>query len=184
MAGSYVTFTNLRVGLPVEYLGDDEPVVVLSDHLKAIGLVLYSGHPGRVWSTLHQHVQVTWAGLEDEPATYALGFSVPGEEDTFYPALGLLTEEEFGARSRTASRAGSSCPDGFRPGGRVADRSGSSRAGTQCRRSSRPGRLPVARLCTPPGTTAGCRDGRLPQASRRPRRRRRGSPGRPTEIGR
>jgi hypothetical protein len=100
MAASYVTFTNLRVGLPVEYLGDDEPVVVLSDHLTAIGLVLYSGHPGRIWSTLHQHVQATWVGLEDEPATYALGFSVPAEEDTFYPVLGLLTEEEFGRRER------------------------------------------------------------------------------------
>jgi hypothetical protein len=96
----YVNFTDLRVGLPVEYLGDDDPVVVLSDRLKASGLVLYSGHPGRVWSTLHQHVQVTWVGLEDEPATYAVGFSVPGEEDTFYPALGLLTEEEFGLRER------------------------------------------------------------------------------------
>jgi hypothetical protein len=97
---SQVNFSNLRVGLPVEYLGDDEPVVVLNDQLKAIGLVLYSGHPGRVWSTLHQHVQVTWVGLEDEPATYALGFSVPGEEDTFYPSLGLLTEDEFGRRER------------------------------------------------------------------------------------
>ena len=62
--------------------------------------VLYSGHPGRVWSTLHQHVQVTWVGLEDAPASYAVGFSVPGEEDTFYPALGLLSEEEFGLRER------------------------------------------------------------------------------------
>jgi hypothetical protein len=96
----YVNFANLRVGLPVEYLGDDDPNVVLSDQLTAIGLVLYSGHPGRVWSTLHQHVQVTWVGLEDEPATYAVGFSVPDEEDTFYPALGLLTEEEFGLRER------------------------------------------------------------------------------------
>jgi hypothetical protein len=97
---SYVTFTNLRVGLPVEYLGDDDPEVVLSDRLRLVGLVLYSGHPGRVWSTLHQHVQVTWVGLEDEPASYAVGFSVPGEEDTFYPALGLLTEAEFGLRER------------------------------------------------------------------------------------
>jgi len=97
---SYVNFTNLRVGLPVEYLGDDNPEVVLSDQLRAVGLVLYQGHPGRVWSTLHQHVQVTWVGLEDEPATYAVGFSVPGEEDTFYPGLGLLTEDEFELRER------------------------------------------------------------------------------------
>jgi hypothetical protein len=100
MASSQVNFSNLRVGLPVEYLGGDNPEVVLSDQLRAVGLVLYQGHPGRVWSTLHQHVQVTWVGLEDEPATYAVGFSVPDEEDTFYPGLGLLTEDEFGLRER------------------------------------------------------------------------------------
>jgi hypothetical protein len=100
MVSSQVNFANLRAGLPVEYLGDDNPEVVLSDHLRAVGLVLYQGHPGRVWSTLHQHVQVTWVGLEDEPATYAVGFSVPDEEDTFYPSLGLLTEDEFELRER------------------------------------------------------------------------------------
>src|SRR5450432_325489 len=100
MAVSYVQVKDLRVGLPVEYLGKPDPDVVLSDRLRAIGLVLYCGHPGRVWSTLHQHVQVTWVGLEDEPATYAVGFSVPDEEDTFYPGLGLLTEDEFGLRER------------------------------------------------------------------------------------
>ena len=79
MVPRYVTVRDLRVGLPVEYLGDANPEVVLSDSLRAIGLVLYSGHPGRVWSTTLQHVQVTWVGLEDEPATYAVGFSVAGE---------------------------------------------------------------------------------------------------------
>jgi hypothetical protein len=43
---------------------------------------------------------VTWVGLEDEPASYALGFSVPDEAGTFYPSLGLLTEDEFGLRER------------------------------------------------------------------------------------
>lgn len=100
MVPSYVNFTNLRVGLPVEYLGEADSIGVLSDQLTAIGLVLYSGHPGRVWSTLHQHVQVTWVGLEDEPASYAVGFSVPDEGDTFYPSLGLLTEDEFELRER------------------------------------------------------------------------------------
>jgi hypothetical protein len=38
--------------------------------------------------------------LEDEPATYALGFSLAGEDDTFYAVLGLLTEEELGRRER------------------------------------------------------------------------------------
>jgi hypothetical protein len=43
---------------------------------------------------------VTWVGLEDEPATYAVGFSLPGEEASFYTVLGRLTEEEFTCRER------------------------------------------------------------------------------------
>ena len=85
---SYVNFTNLRVGLPVEYLGDDEPVVVLNDQLKAIGLVLYSGHPGRVWSTLHRHVQVTWVGLEDEPPPTRSDSAFPTRQTPSTPASG------------------------------------------------------------------------------------------------
>ena len=100
MAASYVWVKDLRVGLPVEYLGEPDPDVVLSDQLRAVGLVLYCGHPGRVWSTTLQHVQVTWVGLEDEPATYAVGFSLPSEEESFYPVLGLLSEDEFTRRER------------------------------------------------------------------------------------
>ena len=100
MTPSYVKVTDLRVGLPVEHLGKPDPTPVLDGTLRANGLVLYPGHPGRVWSTLTQHVQVTWAGLEDEPATYALGFSLPGDDETCYPSLGLLTEDEFTRRER------------------------------------------------------------------------------------
>ena len=100
MTPSYVKVTDLRVGLPVEYLGKSDPVPVLDEKLQAIGMVLYLGHPGRIWSTLVQHVQVTWASLEDEPATYAVGFSVPGDDETHYPGLGLLTEDEFSRRER------------------------------------------------------------------------------------
>jgi hypothetical protein len=73
---------------------------VLDEKLLAIGMVLYSGHPGRIWSTVVQHVQVTWASLEDEPATYAVGFSVPDDDGTYYPGLGLLTADEFSRRER------------------------------------------------------------------------------------
>lgn len=100
MTPSYVKVTDLDVGLPVEYLGKTDPDVVLDEELRAAGLALYSGHPGRVWSTTIQHVQVTWTGLEDEPATYAVGFSVPDDDDTYYPALGLLAEDEFSRRER------------------------------------------------------------------------------------
>jgi len=99
MTPSYVTGTDLRVGLPVEYLGASDPVPVLDVKLQAIGLALYSGHPGRIWSTTIQHVQVTWVGLEDEPATYAVGFSV-ADAETYYPGLGLLTGDEFSRRER------------------------------------------------------------------------------------
>ena len=100
MTPSYVKVTDLSVGLPVEYLGKSDPVPVLDEKLLAIGMVLYSGHPGRIWSTVVQHVQVTWAGLEDEPATYAVGFSVPDDGETCYRGLGLLTEDEFTRRER------------------------------------------------------------------------------------
>ena len=99
MTPSYVKVTDLRLGLLVEYLGESDPVPVLDEKLQAIGLVLYSGHPGRIWSTVVQHVQVTWAGLEDEPATYAVGFSI-ADGETYYPGLGLLTGEEFSRRER------------------------------------------------------------------------------------
>ena len=56
MTPSYVKVTDLRVGLPVEYLGESNPVPVLDEKLKAIGLVLYSGHPGRIWNTTIQHI--------------------------------------------------------------------------------------------------------------------------------
>jgi hypothetical protein len=98
MAPPYVKVTDLRIGLPVKYLGESDPNVVLEEKLRAIGMMLYSGHPGRVWSTTMQHVQVTWVGLEEEPASYATGFSVPDEDPSYYPALGLLSEEEFGRR--------------------------------------------------------------------------------------
>ena len=81
MALTAVTISDLGVGLPVEYRGDANPNVVLSEPLRTAGVVLFSGHPGRVWSTTVQHVQVTWVGLEDEPATYAVGFSVNSPED-------------------------------------------------------------------------------------------------------
>ena len=100
MAPSYVKIADLHVGLPVEYLGKTDPDVVLDEELQAIGLALYSGHPGRIWSTTIQHVQATWVVLEDEPATYAVGFSVPDDDETYYPALGLLTEDEFSRRER------------------------------------------------------------------------------------
>ncbi len=94
---------DLRVGLPVEYLGETDPNVVWDEALRATGLVLYAGHPGRIWSTTVQHVQVTWVGLEDEPASYAVGFSIPDSGEPYYAGLGLLTETEYERRARALS---------------------------------------------------------------------------------
>lgn len=99
----YVRMVDLRVGLPVEYLGETDPNVVLDEALRATGLVLYAGHPGRIWSTTVQHVQVTWVGLENEPASYAVGFSIPDSDEPYYAGLGLLTETEYERRARALS---------------------------------------------------------------------------------
>lgn len=49
-------------------------------------MALYPGHPGRVWRTPIQHVQVIWVGLEEEPASYAVGFTVDDITDVTVPA--------------------------------------------------------------------------------------------------
>jgi hypothetical protein len=105
-----VKISDLRVGLPVEYRGDADPNVVLGESLRTAGVVLFSGHPGRVWSTTFQHVQVTWVALEDEPATYAVGFSVNSPQDLTYGILGMLTEDEFVRRQRALTEALTSRP--------------------------------------------------------------------------
>ena len=110
VAQTVVTISDLRVGLPVEYRGEADPNVVLSEQLRTAGMVLFSGHPGRVWSTTIQHVQVAWVGLADEPATYAVGFSVNSPEDLTYGILGMLTEDEFVRRQRALIEALTSRP--------------------------------------------------------------------------
>ena len=119
MAPSYVKVTDLRVGLAVEYLGKSDPVPVLDEKLKAIGMVLYSGHPGRIWSTLVQHVQVTWASLEDDRPPTRSGSAFPTTTKPTTQASGSSprTSSAAGnAPSRTASQAGKTCPAGFRHG--------------------------------------------------------------------
>ena len=125
MTPSYVKVTDLRVGLPVEYLGKSNPIPVLDEKLLAIGMVLYSGHPGRIWSTVVQHVQVTWASLEDERP--------PTRSGSVFPTTTKLTTWASGSSPRTssaagdtpfraASQAGKTCPAGFRRGPAVTHR--------------------------------------------------------------
>ncbi len=107
MAARYVTVGELRDGLPVEFRGEEPDTVgVLSPALTTRAVALYPGHPGRVWRTQPQHVQVSWVGLEEEPASYAGGF----DADSLLPSgrvdgLGHLTESEFAQRERVMAQA-------------------------------------------------------------------------------
>ena len=98
MPARLLQVSDLRVGLTVEYLGEADDRGVLSRALKAVGMMLFPGHPGRIWRTPVQHVQVTWVGLESEPATYAVGFTSNDITDLTIPGLGLLRQEEFRRR--------------------------------------------------------------------------------------
>lgn len=69
-----------------------------------MGLRLFTGHPGTVWRTDPQHVQVRWVGLDNEPATYALGFSM-NEETQLVPGLGLLSVATFRSREQALMSA-------------------------------------------------------------------------------
>jgi hypothetical protein len=99
---SYVTVADLRADLLVEYLGHEaEARGVLSEDLTSRAMAMYPGHPGRIWRPEVHHVQVSWVGLEEEPASYAVGFSSDSvQDDGTYPGLGLLTEAEFDRRKK------------------------------------------------------------------------------------
>ena len=49
MATRHVTVADLAPGLAVEYLGDaPDRGDVLDEHLTAIGMALFPGHPGKI----------------------------------------------------------------------------------------------------------------------------------------
>lgn len=107
MAPNYVTVGGLRSDLPVESLGEQpDRVVVYSEELRSRGVALWPGHPGRISHPALQHVQVSWVGLEDEPASYALGCTPDSlAADGRYLALGVLSEAEFSTRSSALTEA-------------------------------------------------------------------------------
>ena len=120
MTPSYVTVADLRAGLLVEFLGDEADARgVLSEELTARAMALYPGHPGRIWCPDVQHVQVSWVGLEEEPASYAVGFSSDSlAADGTYPGLGLLAEADFRRRKRAITdilASGRNLPDWVPP---------------------------------------------------------------------
>jgi hypothetical protein len=99
-----VTIADLRDGLLVEYLGSEpDRGDVLGERLRAVGMALYPGHPGRVSDATMQHVRVAWVGLEDEPVSYAVGFSC--DESGRYAGLGRLPSPLFERRSEILADA-------------------------------------------------------------------------------
>ena len=91
---------DLRKGQPVEYLGKDQwPTEVDKEFLGRTG-VLYHGHPGRIWFTDRPHVMVNWVGLEDDPESFAVGYSPSGPDHMTYMGLGVLTEDEYQFREK------------------------------------------------------------------------------------
>ncbi len=87
--------------MPVAYIGAQEDRVILDDALCSRHVRLYHGHPGRIWSTNVHHVRVNWFGLEDEPASFALGFSATDHEPRVFGSLAEISEDEYRTRSES-----------------------------------------------------------------------------------
>ena len=93
--------SDLRVGLPVAYLGEEHEVLDWGQP-PAVG-VLRHGHPGRVWELhLGQHVLVHWVGLEDADESQVVGFSTD-DSGQIYRGLAAITEEEYVRRAERLS---------------------------------------------------------------------------------
>lgn len=69
------------------------------------GFALYHGHPGTIWRTTVQHVQVSWVGLEDEPASFALGFSTTEDVSPRFDGLGVLSLGDYAERRSIVEQA-------------------------------------------------------------------------------
>ena len=106
----------VRRGLKVVWLGPEAGDDILSPDKVEGGGVLVHHHPGVLTSVQPlSHLQVDWLGLEDEPVSFAVGFS-PDEAGT-YPALGVVSDERWanlavsGWWSQSRDSAGTSTVD-------------------------------------------------------------------------
>ncbi|MEV4637400.1 hypothetical protein AB0J80_08620 [Actinoplanes sp. NPDC049548] len=94
-----LTLERLSTGLFVEYLSatttDPDLLVVGLDYPAPVCDRLWQGHPGVIHDPTAQHVQVTWAGLEDTVASFGLGFSC---DDQGRYGLGIISATEYAAR--------------------------------------------------------------------------------------
>ena len=57
---------------------------------------LWQGHPGVISEPVPQHVLITWVGLEEAVASFAVGFSC--DDQGRYGGLGVLAAHEYETR--------------------------------------------------------------------------------------
>jgi hypothetical protein len=94
-----LSIDRLSKGLLVEYLGE----TTTDDLMVGIGYPppvcdrLWYGHPGVIWEPTPQHVQVTWAGLEDTVQSFGMGHCC---DDRGQYGLGVITAADYEQRRR------------------------------------------------------------------------------------
>ena len=101
--------SQLSAGLFVEYLGPTENgpdvTMVHAEDAEPLCDRLWHGHPGVISEPMPQHVLVTWVGLEEAVASFAVGFSC--DDQGSYRGLGVLSALEYETR-RTRTLYGKS----------------------------------------------------------------------------
>jgi len=97
-----IATNRIQRGAPVAYRGQDDNRDILNQ--TAPPALLFQGHPGRITDPSVQHIRVDWAGLEDEPASFAVGFCPTtvdgGRAGPTVPGLAEISEEEFRVRKQ------------------------------------------------------------------------------------
>lgn len=92
----------VRPGAPVAFRGHDTDRDILTPDPQPP--LLFHGHPGRITDPAVQHILVDWVGLENEPASFAVGFcttTAPGGwAGPTVPGLAEISEEEFAVRKQ------------------------------------------------------------------------------------
>ncbi len=92
-----IATTRVRQGVPVAYRGPDTDRDILNPETGPP--MLFHGHPGRITSPAVQHILVDWVGLEDEPASFAVGYCPHtidgGWAGPVVPALAEISEDEY-----------------------------------------------------------------------------------------
>lgn len=101
-----IATNRIQRGTPVAYRGQDTDRDILNQ--AAQPALLFHGHPGRITDAPLQHIRVDWVGLEDEPASYAVGFCPTtvdgGRPGPTVPGLAEISEDEFKVRKQRIER--------------------------------------------------------------------------------